>query len=187
MATRRSRPKVTTVGKNARESRKRAAARARSKTRTPSPALVHRSDVVRFVIQHATRIAAPDVSALATKGDRLRVRAATLEGARFKPFREQVEQAVGCIEDYSAGRCEQIPYYTIAVLAAALYYFHDAMDAIPDFLPQTGAIDDALVMAVATNLAAEGLERYRTWKTAGEPSREPRRRHRTPAPPRPRR
>ncbi len=61
------------------------------------------------------------------------------------------------------------------------------MDAIPDFLPQTGAIDDALVMAVATNLAAEGLERYRTWKTAGEPSREPRRRHRTPAPPRPRR
>jgi uncharacterized membrane protein YkvA (DUF1232 family) len=147
---------------------------------------VRRSDVVRFVGEHAARNAAPDVSALATKGATLRARAAALDGARFKPFREQLEQAVGCIEDYSAGRCEQIPYYTVAVLATALYYFNDAMDAIPDCL-QMGTVDDALVMAVATELAAEGLERYRNWKTAGEPSREPRRQKTPPAPKRPRR
>ena len=182
MATRRRQPDGGKVRRNRRESGARVRAGARS--RPPRRPLVRRSDVVRFIDEHAARIAAPDVSALATKGAKLRARAATLEGARFKPFRQQLEQAVACIEDYSAGRCEQIPYYTVAVLAAALFYFNDAVDAIPDFL-QMGAVDDALVMAVATELATEGLERYRNWKTADEPPRERRRQGAPPAPKRP--
>jgi uncharacterized membrane protein YkvA (DUF1232 family) len=135
--------------------------------------LISREDVVRFVTEHAARIAAPDVLELATESDELRARATAVDGARFDPFRAQVDEALECIDDYSEGRCDQIPYYTISVLAAALFYFQDPMDAIPDFLPEIGSIDDALVMAVATDLAGDGLRRYRAWKEAGEPARDP--------------
>lgn len=135
--------------------------------------LISRKDVARFVTEHAARIAAPDVLELAAGSDELRSRVSAIGGARFELFRAQVHDALECIDDYAGGRCDQIPYYTISVLAAALFYFQDPMDAIPDFLPKIGTIDDALVMAVATDLAGDGLRRYRAWKEAGEPAREP--------------
>lgn len=127
--------------------------------------LIKRDDVAAFVDAQATRIAAPDVHALVADAGVLRDKAAAVEGERFEVFRRQVDDALTCLEDHAAGRCPQIPYYTIAVLAAALFYFHSTVDAVPDFLPRLGVVDDALVMAVATELAADGLRRYQTWKT----------------------
>ncbi len=127
---------------------------------------LRRSDVVTFIDQHAARIAAPDVVALAARAETLRTRATVLEPGRFLDFHGQVAEALTCLEDYVAGRCPQIPYYTIAVLAAALFYVQRQADAVPDFLPRLGAVDDALVMAVANEMAAEGLERYKAWKAS---------------------
>lgn len=126
---------------------------------------IQRSDVVAFIDQHAAQIAAPDVVALAARADTLRTRATVLEPGRFLDFHGQIAEALTCVEDYVAGRCPQIPYYTIAVLASALFYVQRQVDAVPDFLPRLGAVDDALVMAVASEMAVEGLTRYRAWKT----------------------
>lgn len=126
--------------------------------------LIKRADVVAFVHEQAARIAAPDLHALVADAELLRAKAAAAQDARFNIFRQQVDGALSCLEDYAAGRCPQIPYYTVVVLAAALFYFQTTVDVLPDFLPRLGTIDDALVMAVATELAADGLRRYQTWK-----------------------
>jgi uncharacterized membrane protein YkvA (DUF1232 family) len=127
---------------------------------------IQRSDVVAFIDQHAAEIAAPDVVALVARAETLRARSTVLEPGRFLEFHTQIADALACLEDYVAGRCPQIPYYTIAVLASALFYVQRQVDAVPDFLPRLGALDDALVMAVASELAAAGLERYKAWKAA---------------------
>jgi len=158
------------VGRSGAPKRKRAGSQGRPKRR--STALLRRADIVEFVNQHAARIAAPDVAALMTDGALLREKATAIKGLRFQPFRRQIGEALDCLGDYFAGRCLQIPYHTIAVLAAALFYFRRPVDAVPDFFLEVGALDDALVMAVASEMAGEGLLRYRIWKSA---SREPRR------------
>jgi uncharacterized membrane protein YkvA (DUF1232 family) len=158
----------------ARRSTRRGAGRAGARkrahgTRRPPAgrdALLRRADIVEFLTEHAARIAAPDVTLLVGEGEELRAKVATLRGERFEAFRREVGEALGCLEDYAAGRCPQIPYHTVALLAAGLFYVHDPVGAVPDFLPKLGAVDDALVMAVATRLAAEGLRRYNTWKSA---------------------
>lgn len=123
-----------------------------------------RADVEAFIDEQAARIAAPDVAALVADAERLRAKAAALGGKRFEAFRAQVDDALTCLGDHAAGRCPQIPFYTIGVLAAALFYFQSPVDAVPDFLPEVGAVDDALVMAVATDLAQDGLRRYHAWR-----------------------
>ena len=152
------------VGRGGAAAGKRTGSRRRPKRRRTT--LLTRSDIVEFVKEHAARIAAPDVAVLVTDAARLRARAAALRGVRYQPLRRQIRDALECLDDYLAGRCLQIPYYTVAVLAAALFYFRRPIDAVPDFLLKLGALDDALVMAVATEVAAEGLSRYRTWKSA---------------------
>ena len=64
-------------------------------------------------------------------------------------MRPQLELALLCLKDHAAGRCPQIPYYSISLLAAGVAYLADQLDFIPDFLPRLGMIDDALVMEVA--------------------------------------
>jgi uncharacterized membrane protein YkvA (DUF1232 family) len=161
MTTRRKRSRVPRTGRQARGRRAPRANRA-----TPRGIDIQRADVVAFIDQHAARIAAPDVVALVARAETLRERTVGLDPGRFLDFHTQVAEALGCLEDYVAGKCPQIPYYTVSVLAAALFYVLRQVDAVPDFLPRLGAVDDALVMAVAREMAAEGLDRYRAWRTA---------------------
>jgi uncharacterized membrane protein YkvA (DUF1232 family) len=130
---------------------------------------VRRSDIIDFLDEQAVRIAAPDVTALVAQAPAIRAKAGALDGERFHALREQIAEALGCVEDYASGQCPQIPYYTVAVLAAALFYFQTAVDVLPDFLPELGAVDDAMVMDAAIALVAEGLERYRAWKGSSAP------------------
>jgi len=76
----------------------------------------------------------------------------------------QIELALQILSDHAGGRCPQIPFYTIAVLTVALLYFGDPMDAIPDWIPDIGKTDDALVLELAFAIARPGIERYCQWK-----------------------
>lgn len=137
---------------------------AASVQRRRGGAFLDRAEVQQFIREQAARIAAPDVAALVTDGAALWAKAAALDGDRFDPFRVQIREALDCLDDHASGRCPQIPYHTVSVLAVALFYFQSPVDAVPDFLPKLGAVDDALVMAIAADMAADGLRRYRTWK-----------------------
>lgn len=51
------------------------------------------------------------------------------------------------IKDYYTGDYRQAPFWTIAAIVTALLYVLSPIDAIPDFIPVIGYVDDAAVVA----------------------------------------
>lgn len=147
--------------RTARTTAKRTVARRTPRARPP---LLTRAEVVRAVIELANKLAPADVGDLLVAESSIRERAAQLDGLPGRMLRAQLDLALLCLKDHAAGRCPQIPYYSISLLAAGVAYLADQLDFVPDFLPRIGMLDDALVMAVACDLGRDGLKRYCTWK-----------------------
>ncbi len=122
--------------------------------------ILQASDVRTLLLEQATQLAPADVSGLMAEEQNLRARVAALPSPQLSLLREQLNLAIDCLCDHVAGTCPQIPYFTISLLAAAVLYFADELDVIPDFLPRVGRLDDAAVMAMACQVAEPGLRRY---------------------------
>ncbi len=134
----------------------------RSKTRRAAP--LTRQEVTQAVVELANKLAPADVGDLLVAESTIRERAAKLPGVPGRVLKGELELALMCLKDHAAGRCPQIPYYSISLLAAGVAYLADQLDFVPDFLPRIGMLDDALVMAVACDLSRDGLRRYCVWK-----------------------
>lgn len=118
------------------------------------------AEVRRILAERLALVAAPDAEAVVASASALRAKLEGLDSRRYRRFRDQVELALECVADYCRGSAQQIPLYTIAVLTAALLYFQSPVGIIADFLPGIGYADDALVMAVAFSMGADGVRRY---------------------------
>lgn len=134
---------------------------ARAAVRRP---LLTRAEIRRAVLELANILAPADVGDLLVQESALRTRAARLDGRPGRLLRAQLELALACLRDHATGACPQIPFHAISVLAAGLAYLGEPLDLVPDFLGRAGTLDDALVMAMACELGADGLRRYCTWK-----------------------
>lgn len=134
-----------------------------------APSLVfERDDLERIVADLACTIAPADVVSLMEHEAELRERVAALD-PRFALLKRQLILLLDCLRDHLAGRIQQVPYSTIAHAAAAVLYFGNEMDLLPDFLPRLGRLDDAAIVAIACERVAEGLRRYaratgRSWR-----------------------
>jgi uncharacterized membrane protein YkvA (DUF1232 family) len=126
--------------------------------------LLTRAEMRRAVVELANILAPADAGDLLAEESALRARAARLDGAAGKILCAQLDLALTCLRDHLAGVCPQIPFYAISLVTAGVAYLGEKIDLIPDFLPRTGTIDDALVMALAFELAEDGLRRYCTFK-----------------------
>ncbi|MGH7788388.1 MAG: YkvA family protein, partial [Candidatus Binatia bacterium] len=83
---------------------------------------------------------------------------------RFRPLIGRVELAAYCLRDVTSGAYRRVPWKTVAALTAALAYFISPVDALPDFVPLTGFIDDAAVLALVFGAAEADLRRYCAWR-----------------------
>ena len=92
------------------------------------------------------------------------VRKAATAGIDHGLFQRQVDVAFRLLDDHLSGAAPQIPYSVVALLGVALFYLLAPMDLIPDFIPGIGMADDALVLELACEMGAAGLERYCTYK-----------------------
>lgn len=141
-------------------------ARQRTTTRKGPPAkrgpgaILKREDVRSMLMELARCIAPADVAELLAHETELRRRDWQLDRDHLPVLRDQLDLSLECLRDHVQGACPQIPFFTIALLAAAVCYFGDELDFIPDFLPRIGRLDDAVVMAMAFELGEDGLRRY---------------------------
>ena len=126
--------------------------------------VLDRSDIRIILYELANQLAPADLTALLQAESELRERATGLGVDGMPLLAEQLTLALDCLRDHEDGACPQIPYYTISLLAAAVSYFANELDVIPDFLPRVGRLDDAVVMALAYELARDGMRRYCAWK-----------------------
>lgn len=137
----------------------------RTRNRRPSAkALLLRADDFRqYLLEHAAQIAPGDVKTLVERRDA--VLAKINEGCGgHELLQTQLRFALALVIDHIEGRSPQIPYHTVSLLAVALLYFLNPVDVIPDLIPGVGSSDDALMVEIAFELAAAGIERYATWK-----------------------
>jgi uncharacterized membrane protein YkvA (DUF1232 family) len=138
-----------------------------------SPSLPGPADFRGYLVAKAAEVAPADVAALVAQRDRLRARARR-EAPAHLVFHRRLELALTLLDDHVAGRCPQIPYQTVGVLAAALFYYLAPVDVVPDFIAAVGTSDDALVLEIAFGLGAPGIERYLAWKDIRDPALVPR-------------
>jgi len=82
----------------------------------------------------------------------------------LRKFLEEVKLFFELLADFLSGRYREVPWYTVAAVAAALLYVLNPFDVIPDFIPVVGQVDDALVITFCLALIEEDLNRYREWK-----------------------
>lgn len=110
----------------------------------------------------AKKFSKEDLSNLTKKDDALK--------SKFKnnktllEYWEDYKLLFSLIKDYSKGVYTQIPWLSIVSIGAALAYVLSPIDAIPDFIPIVGFIDDAAVFAFCIRLLSSDIEDYKSWK-----------------------
>jgi len=87
-----------------------------------------------------------------------------LDASKLFGFFRQIKLGYEMLKDYRSKRYTEIPWKTIALITAALLYFLNPMDFIPDFMGFIGFTDDAIVLSVVFNSLRKDLIKYCSWK-----------------------
>ncbi len=62
------------------------------------------------------------------------------------------------------GSYRDVPWKSILVAIAGIFYFVDPIDIIPDFIPVIGYLDDGVVLAFVARTIHSDLEKFREWE-----------------------
>jgi uncharacterized membrane protein YkvA (DUF1232 family) len=147
------------------------APRSQHRGASQASALPSPQDFERHLEARAATVAPADVTALLAQGELVRSRLSG-ERAVHPALAQRARVAFHLLADHARGACPQIPYQTVSMLAAALFYYLEPMDVVPDFIPRAGTADDALVLDIAWRRCGAGVQRYIDWKGL-TPSNEP--------------
>lgn len=77
---------------------------------------------------------------------------------------QEFQLLVGMLRDYIQGSYRQIPFGSVAAVAAAVLYLACPVDSIPDFIPGLGYVDDAAVLMTCLRMVRRDVEVYRAWR-----------------------
>lgn len=75
------------------------------------------------------------------------------------------------IKAYALGQYREVPWKTILLIVAAVIYFVNPLDLVPDIIPLTGLTDDFAVLLWVYNSVSNEVEKFIEWeKTHINPS-----------------
>lgn len=103
---------------------------------------------------------------VATRGAAIASQLRRISPTQLRQFLRRIELSAQFLRDVARGTYPQVPWRTAAALAAALAYFVAPLDAVPDFIPVTGLLDDAAVLSLVFGAAEADLRRYCAWRGA---------------------
>ncbi|WP_421976784.1 YkvA family protein [Roseivirga seohaensis] len=72
------------------------------------------------------------------------------------------------ISSYLKGVYTETPWQTIIMFVAGLIYFVTPIDAIPDFIPVAGLIDDATVLVWLGKSFRSDVDRFKKWEESND-------------------
>lgn len=75
-----------------------------------------------------------------------------------------VKLLTSLVRDYVKGDYRAIPFKSIAAITGAILYFVSPVDAIPDFIPVLGYLDDAVVLRLCLKTVQDSLQKYKEAK-----------------------
>jgi uncharacterized membrane protein YkvA (DUF1232 family) len=103
-----------------------------------------------------------DVLARATR------KAARISGP-LAGLRDDLWTLLRLLKAWAGRRYPEVSTATLVTVIAAVVYFVNPFDAIPDLLPMIGYVDDASVIAFVIARVRGEIERFRTWELQTEP------------------
>lgn len=84
----------------------------------------------------------------------------------LRTFFSNLRDLFGMLRAYLKGDYRKLPWSTVAAGVATLLYILSPIDAIPDFIPGAGLVDDAAVFAFALKLIGKDLAKFAAWRDA---------------------
>lgn len=63
-----------------------------------------------------------------------------------------------------SGKYNDLPWQTLVMIVGGLLYFIAPLDALPDFIPVAGLLDDATILIWLGKCFREDLENYKNWE-----------------------
>lgn len=82
---------------------------------------------------------------------------------RLPQLAARVALTARLLRDVARRRYRRLPWRTLGALGGALAYFLMPLDSVPDVVPLTGFLDDALVLGLAFGAAEADLRAYCAW------------------------
>lgn len=116
---------------------------------------------IEIVKSGAVKITEKDIGKVVENADEI--------GKKFnrgilRRFIENAKLLLSMVKDYWSKRYREIPWWAISAIVFALLYVFSPIDAIPDFIPFVGLLDDAGVISACLALVEKQLEEYKKWK-----------------------
>ena len=92
------------------------------------------------------------------------LRKAEQQKQRIVDFWENLQILIQMVRAYFNKEYANVPWKTIVFAVAAIIYFLNPFDVIPDMIPSLGFLDDATVIAFVVNSVKEELDKYRQFQ-----------------------
>lgn len=68
------------------------------------------------------------------------------------------------VKAYALGQYREVPWKTILLIVAAIVYFVNPLDLVPDIIPLTGLTDDFAVLLWVYNSVSNEIEKFLAWE-----------------------
>jgi len=114
-----------------------------------------------FVRRGAEDLTESDLDAIASQADALRRKFD--QPGPIGHIRSSGHLLVALVGDYREGRYREVPWWAMAAVGFCLLYVLNPVDAVPDFIPVLGQVDDAIVISVCLLLIDQELQKYKHW------------------------
>ncbi len=111
-----------------------------------------------------SRISKNDLNNIVKKEIKVSSKTLELDPGRFRKLINQIKLAISLVKDFRDKKYSDIPWRSIAMIAATILYFLNPFDVVPDLLPVLGYTDDALLFASVFKSIQTDLEKYCEWK-----------------------
>ena len=77
---------------------------------------------------------------------------------------EDLTGLIRMIKAWATRRYPKVPAKTILYVIGAVLYFMSPIDAIPDFIPVIGFLDDAFIVALVMRAVRSDIQAFRQWE-----------------------
>lgn len=68
------------------------------------------------------------------------------------------------IKAYALGQYREVPWKTLLLIVAAVIYFVNPLDLVPDIIPLTGLTDDFAVLIWVYNSVSNEIQKFLEWE-----------------------
>ncbi len=121
-------------------------------------------EVFEEIEVETSRINRNDIREIISGESRVKSKSSKLDLKKFSKFINQIKLAMSLIKDFKDKRYTDVPWRSIAMISAAILYFINPFDMVPDMLPLFGMADDAIFFATVFKSIQLDLEKYGDWK-----------------------